>query len=193
MTSWNALWWNLFYKGRDTAAALSLCVFVSPAAVWLGHGPYPRHCLAVLSPDAAQNACLLLSSSARSSFLCGRHLRVGHDLMERFPWYTAVPFITKLQKKNGALLLFTPINIYLLQVPNQLLDDEYSSIWYTVKYCMSTVSTVSNTVVSHSIVKCGTVQYRIVQNSSTVVQYLLQYSTVTPEQNEGSCLSKRLY
>ena len=32
----------------------------------------------------------------------------------------------------GALLLFTPI--YLLQVPNQLLDTEYSSIWYTVQY-----------------------------------------------------------
>ena len=70
-----------FPMGRDAAAALSLYVFVSPAAVRLGHGPYPRQCLAVLlSPDTVQHACLR----------CGRHLRVGHDLMERSPGHTAV-------------------------------------------------------------------------------------------------------
>ena len=45
-----------FSMGRDTATALTLYVFVSPAAVRLGHGPYPRHSLAVLlSTDPAQN------------------------------------------------------------------------------------------------------------------------------------------
>ena len=78
---------------------LSLYVFVYPAAVRLGHDPYPRHCLAVLlSPDKAQNACLRLSSCIRSSFLCGRHLRVWHDLMERSPVYTAVQLFHKKMK-----------------------------------------------------------------------------------------------
>ena len=89
--------------------------------------------------------------------------------------------------------MFTPI--YLLQVPNQLLDDEYRIQWSIVQYvqCSSTTA-----VASYSIVKYSTVQYRTVQYSSTIVpryiavQYLVQYR-VTPEQNDVSWLSQRLY
>ena len=95
----------LFSKGQGCCCSLE-SVFLSPAAVRLGHVPYPRHCLAVLlSPGTAQNACRL-SSCSRSSLLCTRHLCVGHDLLERSPGCTAA------QLQNGiffvcALLLCT--------------------------------------------------------------------------------------
>ena len=72
-----------FPKVKGAAAALSL--FVSPEAVRLAHGPYPRHCLAVLSPDTGQTAGLRLSRRTPSSFLGCRHSCVGHDLTERSP------------------------------------------------------------------------------------------------------------
>ena len=136
----------------------SKSVCVSPAAVRLGHGPHPRHCLAVLlSPEKVQNTCLRLSSCTRSSFLYGRHLRVEHEIMKRSPGYAAVHLLQNHIFFVGALLLFTPFNV--LQVPNRLWGAEYSRIQCSIVQEVQLVQKYS------SIVKHRTVQY-----SSTVVQ-----------------------
>ena len=169
---------------------MSLYIYIIyTAAERLGHGPYPRHCLALLlSPDTAKNARIRMRSCTRSYFLCGRHLCVGHDLVERSPRCTAVQVLQK-DVFVGALLLFTPI--YLLQVPNQLLDGEYSIQCSIVQEVQR-----SNTVVSYSIVMYSTVQYRTVQYSNTVVQSSTVLGTIqshTRAERRFMSATQRLY
>ena len=58
-------------------------VFVSAAAVRLGHAHTPDNLAVLLSPDTAQNACHYSSCCIRSSFLCVMCLYVGHGTLFR--------------------------------------------------------------------------------------------------------------
>ena len=132
---WKFVRLNLFPEGKGCCGCSFESIFVSPAAVPLGYGPYPRHCLAVvLSSDTAKNACLRQSRSCtRSSFFCGPHLFVcwarSHGTVSRTIHGRAT---TKLLFCVCALLLLCTI-IYLLQswLPNQLLNATPEYILYT--------------------------------------------------------------
>ena len=174
--------------GRDTATALSLYVFVSPAAVRLGHGPYPRHSLAVLpSTDAAQNPASVCPAALEvPSFVVGIYFRGGHDLMERSPDYTAAQLSRKYLFFVGAVLLFTPI--YLLQaVPNQLLDAEFQEcVRYGTYRGIPPVLPVPDTSVSSvrrqyrywTLGKFGTTSIPVPSTSVSSVRLRYRYRTL---------------